>query len=174
MKIKKQELKKIVIEEFLKIQKLLNEKRNVEKLLKEYFHDDIEDLDGVDEEHLIKNAIHDANQVFWNAIAKHFPETTTGDFSPHDTAEFEEAQIKAVKNWLASNQTIDSDRNDDESGLDEMLGVGVSDTVRRGAGNRMSPRNRRKYQISETLQLRKHIHNQILEAYNTEDSLKKK
>ncbi|MHB8254133.1 MAG: hypothetical protein ACYDEV_10660 [Acidiferrobacter sp.] len=51
----------------------------------------------------IKNAIQSADTAFWAAIAKAFPEVTTGDISPMKHFLFPRAQKEAIEAWLLAN-----------------------------------------------------------------------
>lgn len=48
--------------------------------------------------------IEDAQMAFWAVVADKYPEITTGDFSPEDTIELDDALTKAVISWLDGNQ----------------------------------------------------------------------
>lgn len=51
----------------------------------------------------IDHAIIDAQDAFWAAMVKAFPEVKTGDFSPGDTMDFDEACKTAARAWLLWN-----------------------------------------------------------------------
>lgn len=45
-------------------------------------------------------AIDKAQEAFWASISESYPECQTGDFSPEGSFAFEEAQKRAVTEWL--------------------------------------------------------------------------
>ncbi len=51
----------------------------------------------------ILTALHSARLSFWHEFASHFPEITTGDFSPDADIEFCEATESAVNIWINAN-----------------------------------------------------------------------
>ena len=59
-----------------------------------------------DAEHLanrVDAAIEKAEDAFWQVIGEHFPEAKSGDFSPEQTAAWNEALRDAVEGWVANN-----------------------------------------------------------------------
>jgi len=52
----------------------------------------------------LREVIEDAQMAFWAVVAEKYPEITTGDFSPQDSAQLDEALMKAVTSWLDENQ----------------------------------------------------------------------
>lgn len=53
----------------------------------------------------IKTAVEDATEGFWEIIACHFEEITTGDLDPVSTSNLNKALTEAVKIWLEGNKT---------------------------------------------------------------------
>lgn len=51
-------------------------------------------------------AIREADDAFWNTIAKHYPEVKTGDFGPGETLAWQTAMEVAVETWLSNNQRV--------------------------------------------------------------------
>ena len=51
----------------------------------------------------ISDAVIEADEAFWAAIAAAFPEVKSGDFDPGDANEFGKIQTKMVKLWLDAN-----------------------------------------------------------------------
>lgn len=52
----------------------------------------------------IDEAVREAENRFWDIIAEHFPEITTGDFPPDAHFKFMNACESAVKVWLNGNE----------------------------------------------------------------------
>lgn len=52
----------------------------------------------------LSEVIEDAQMAFWAVVADKYPEITTGDFSPQDSIELDDALTKAVISWLDGNQ----------------------------------------------------------------------
>ena len=48
-------------------------------------------------------AVNEGAERFWQAVAETFPEVTSGDFTPADTARLETALREAVEQWLFYN-----------------------------------------------------------------------
>lgn len=51
----------------------------------------------------IAQAIDNADEAFWSAVAKVFPEAVSGDISVESTARFNEASHSAVRHWVVNN-----------------------------------------------------------------------
>lgn len=54
-------------------------------------------------------AIAEAEGVFWEAVAEHFPEIESGDFSPEQLADWSAATRRAVDAWVENNKRRDED-----------------------------------------------------------------
>lgn len=52
----------------------------------------------------INSAAEDAMEAFWAAVAKHFPEIGTGDFSPIAEKTFTDAAKNAIVSWIEENE----------------------------------------------------------------------
>lgn len=63
----------------------------------------INNLISTDKQRL-SEVIEDAQMAFWAVVADKYPEITTGDFSPQDSIELDDALTKAVISWLDGNQ----------------------------------------------------------------------
>lgn len=63
----------------------------------------INNLISTDKQRL-RDVIEDAQMAFWAVVAAKYPEITSGDFSPQDAVELDNALTKAVTSWLDSNQ----------------------------------------------------------------------
>jgi hypothetical protein len=50
-----------------------------------------------------RDAMHDAEQVFWAKMAELFPEVTHGDFPPDATFAWHDAMERALYTWLRWN-----------------------------------------------------------------------
>jgi len=59
----------------------------------------------------MKKAMQDADDAFWEVIAKAFPEAKTGDFDPSDQERWEQAMWNAMTTWVSWNvpEVRDSD-----------------------------------------------------------------
>jgi hypothetical protein len=51
----------------------------------------------------IEDALDNAEEAFWNSVAGSFPEITSGDFTPGDSAKLRNALKTAVNTWLKIN-----------------------------------------------------------------------
>ena len=54
-------------------------------------------------EERMRKALVEADLAFWEAIAKAYPEVTTGDLCFSTVLPFSAAQVKAVKAWILTN-----------------------------------------------------------------------
>ena len=52
----------------------------------------------------IKTAVNDAEQGFWELIAMHFPQVTTGDLDPLTSHKLSQTMLETVKTWLEANK----------------------------------------------------------------------
>ena len=63
----------------------------------------------------IANAVEEAQEAFWAAIGKAFPEIKTGDFPPDAQAAFDAACESAVETWVTGNsRDIKQDESTDD------------------------------------------------------------
>jgi hypothetical protein len=53
----------------------------------------------------LQDLLHEAEDAFWQVVAKHFPVATTGDLSPWATFRLSQAQEEAVTEWIGNNVT---------------------------------------------------------------------
>lgn len=54
-------------------------------------------------EERINEAADDAQEAFWEVVAKKFPEVKTGDFSPEAQFAFDGVMKSGIMTWLAGN-----------------------------------------------------------------------
>lgn len=54
-------------------------------------------------QHKIESVNMEAQEAFWSVITKSFPEITSGNFSPEDTFDFDDACEKAIRRWVEFN-----------------------------------------------------------------------
>ena len=64
--------------------------------------DPIKYIDEMDSDRL-DSALRNAQEAFWEVIADEFPEIKSGDFSPGDAFEFDQAIRNAVEAWYDGN-----------------------------------------------------------------------
>lgn len=60
----------------------------------------------------IEQAVQEAENKFWDIIAEHFPEITTGDFPPDESLRFTRACESAVETWVGLNEKSFNFEND--------------------------------------------------------------
>ena len=51
----------------------------------------------------LEDAVFDATEAFWEVIAAHYEEITTGDLDPVTTLNLNQTLTEVVKTWLAGN-----------------------------------------------------------------------
>ena len=54
----------------------------------------------------IESAVYDAREVFWNTIAKNFPECKAGDLEPLVQLHFEKVLIDTITTWVNNNMPV--------------------------------------------------------------------
>lgn len=54
-------------------------------------------------EEKVQEVVREAQEAFWAAVVKHFPECKTGDSEPLEALRFSMACEKAIKQWLTWN-----------------------------------------------------------------------
>jgi hypothetical protein len=57
----------------------------------------------------IMSATRKAEEAFWEAVAKEFPEATSGDLDPGAAVNLTQAMERAVRTWVDYNVTPESD-----------------------------------------------------------------